>query len=98
MVRTILISKLITQGGFTFDPVAFPEAPVEGDYVNITSFTNSEGEQTLEQFLQSKNIDSSPHVTARTWSILDGELTLFVFLEFDEEAPTVKNPIKYRVR
>lgn len=84
MVNVIVVSDVLTDGEYLFNPREFPEAPQIGDYISILSFVKSTVEKDLAVYLKSKNKISLGRVDSRSWEYHEGKLSLFVTLDFED--------------
>ena len=84
MVNVVVMSKLLNEGEYFFNPREFPEAPKIDDYINILSFVKGEIQLEIEEYLKAKNKISLGKVDARNWAYDEGQLLLYVYLKFDD--------------
>jgi len=84
MVTVILLSETLLECEYVIDPIDFPEAPKNGDYIDVLHFVKSNNREEIKQFLEDKNKISLGKVNGRSWGQNDNKLSLFVHLDFED--------------
>lgn len=84
MVNVIVTSEFLLDDEILLNEVQFPESPKVGDYFDVTSFVQ-EGQITqFREVLSRTGKGSHARVNERSWRLMDGELKLFLLLDFED--------------
>ena len=90
-MKVVIISNELMDADILIPEIEFPAEPVKGDYIDVETFLEEDNLIKFNNHLSEVMKLNQGYVRDRSWRNQDGEVMLFIFLEFSNDIENEEN-------